>query len=175
MSKNPGATPKKHALAVLKSRGGNLHLAGKRIIRIPNDKRPGEFRIITGAEDLHTCFDAELIDGRNEILLVQWTSIKGIAARKTKIRERFIETLLTGPGCAKSVYDLRALDVRLHLEVWGWVKGKHFRCWRWYFLDSEWQEDAGFVYSPLLMAKSRQRTDPPPGPLDYDAHDEPRR
>lgn len=161
-TRNPGATPKRHALAVLKSRPGVLQLAGKRVVRAPDPKAPDGVRLFTAAEDLFTCFDGILVSATEPVLFVQWTSIKGVKARRDKVHDRFLAPLHRN---ARSVYDLRALDMRLHPEVWGWVKATGFRCWRWSFRESKWHE-CPMVASPLLKRPrrdnfGRRMPDPP--------------
>lgn len=154
-TRNPGATPKRHALAVLKSRPGVLQLAGKRVVRAPDPKAPDGVRIFSVAEDLFNgCFDAVLIAGTEPALFVQWSSLDGVRARRHKVHDRFLSILHRD---ATEHYHLRALDVRYRCEVWGWVKATGFRCWRWSFCHSAWRERA-MVDSPALKRRPIAQT-----------------
>jgi hypothetical protein len=157
MASNPGATPKKHAHAILESLPGLVCYAGKQL-NWRFDKATGQRVPMSRAEDFFGCFDAIHVHPNDGWRLIQWSSLAGVYARRKKVAERFCEPLqaIAGPDLLQRVGSV---------EVWGWVRGSGFRFWRYNYLDVkvlglQWAWTEGdMLYSPLLRNKTKGEKD----------------
>lgn len=137
-----GATATRHAKAVLEGlappASRAIQYAGKRVVRNGD-------RIFSVAEDLFGCFDALYVGpGRVFPLLVQWTT-ETSGGQTTTSRKRKIETRFLVPLDRKAD--------RFEIEVWSWVRRRHFRRWIWNTARGQWVERDP-IESPLLRRRA---------------------
>lgn len=154
-TRDPGATPRKHAHAILDARCAVVQYATKALRWQFNptakvcehcghsDQRTPR----TVSEDLlaHS-FDALGVSVSEPLLCVQWSSFDGVRARLRKVERGFLAQVYTPREGAGRDWGERHLDV----QVWGWVKAAGFRVWTWNWELWGWTPCPKLLESPLL-------------------------
>lgn len=130
-----GATPMKHARAILEAHFPVVQAAGKRITWI---ERNGERWPISRGEDIFGCLDFLAVRPR----LLCGVQVTTQTAKRSSVpqRKRKIEEYLVVPCEA---------HIPFPVEIWAWVDRSGFRSWCWRGAWG-WVERPGLIASPLL-------------------------
>jgi hypothetical protein len=145
-TKRTGKTAMQHALNVALDLWPEspMLFAQKRIVRIPDRKRPGQWTLIALPEDLWSAFDMLVLTIPDPWLLQVTTHIEGgksgnVTARKRKIEKNFLSKY-PFPGA------------RPHVEVWSWVARKYFYTWAWKWDAGIWGP-RDVLHDPTMVGK----------------------